>query len=143
MNECPKIAIASDAWFPQVNGVVRTLNATLNICARAMVEMITPDRFLTLPMPGYARSVWPSPRFNARRMLDEYRPDIVHIATEGPIGWARAVGAVRAACLYQRLSHAFSRISGAAFGVVGGMVLAGDAALSWCLAGDHGRHAQP
>jgi hypothetical protein len=54
-----------------------------------MVEMITPDRFLTLPMPGYAQiRLAVAPRFNARRMLDEYRPDIVHIATEGPIGWA-------------------------------------------------------
>lgn len=91
MNTCPRIAIASDAWFPQVNGVVRTLGATVeHLRARgAMVEMITPDRFLTMPMPGYAQiRLAVAPRFNARRMLDQYRPDIVHIATEGPIGWA-------------------------------------------------------
>jgi len=87
----PRIAIASDAWFPQVNGVVRTLAATVeHLRGRgAEVEMITPDRFLTMPMPGYAQiRLAVAPRFNARRMLDTYRPDIVHIATEGPIGWA-------------------------------------------------------
>lgn len=87
----PRIAIASDAWFPQVNGVVRTLSATVDALRERgfAVEMITPDRFLTMPMPGYAQiRLAVAPRFNARRMLDDYRPDIVHIATEGPIGWA-------------------------------------------------------
>ncbi|MGL1617864.1 hypothetical protein ACSTHL_23650, partial [Vibrio parahaemolyticus] len=53
----PRVAIASDAWFPQVNGVVRTLAATVEqLRARgSLVEMITPDRFLTMPMPGYAQ----------------------------------------------------------------------------------------
>ncbi|MFA7586986.1 MAG: glycosyltransferase family 1 protein [Novosphingobium sp.] len=86
-----KIAIATDAWHPQVNGVVRTLAATVAILESAGhdVEMITPDRFLTVPMPGYsAIRLALAPRFGLRRMLDSYRPDIVHISTEGPIGWA-------------------------------------------------------
>lgn len=86
-----KIAIATDAWFPQINGVVRTLGATVAELDRRgfEVELITPDCFATLPMPGY-RSIRlaMAPRFTTRRMLHAFAPDVVHIATEGPIGWA-------------------------------------------------------
>ncbi len=86
-----KIAIATDAWFPQVNGVVRTLGATVAELDRRghEVELITPERFMTMPMPGYAAiRLAMAPRFSVRRMLDDFGPDIVHIATEGPIGWS-------------------------------------------------------
>lgn len=86
-----KLALATDAWLPQVNGVVRSLSATLDeLRARGHdVETITPDRFLTVPMPGYASiRLAMAPRFGVRRMLDRAAPEIVHIATEGPIGWA-------------------------------------------------------
>lgn len=85
------IVIATDAWVPQVNGVVRTLSATVaQLTARGhKVEVIAPDRFMTMPLPGYAEiRLAMAPRFGLRRMLDASRPDIVHIATEGPIGWA-------------------------------------------------------
>jgi len=86
-----RLAIATDAWFPQVNGVVRTLSATIDELDRRGhdVELVNPQRFLTVPMPGYSSiRLAMAPRFRLRRMLDAYRPDIVHIATEGPIGWA-------------------------------------------------------
>lgn len=86
-----KLALATDAWLPQVNGVVRSLSATLEeLRARGhSAETITPDRFLTVPMPGYASiRLAMAPRFGVRRMLDKAEPEIVHIATEGPIGWA-------------------------------------------------------
>lgn len=86
-----KLALATDAWLPQVNGVVRSLSATLDELHHRghAVETVTPDRFLTVPMPGYSSiRLAMAPRFGARRMLDEFAPDIVHIATEGPIGWA-------------------------------------------------------
>jgi len=86
-----KIAIATDAWYPQVNGVVRTLAATAHELHRRghEVELITPERFFTVAMPGYAAiRLAMAPRFSARRMLDGFAPDIVHIATEGPIGWS-------------------------------------------------------
>lgn len=86
-----RIAIASDAWYPQVNGVVRTLGATVVELDRRgyEVELITPDRFRTFPMPGYKSiDVAIAPRFSARKLLGAYRPDVVHIATEGPIGWS-------------------------------------------------------
>lgn len=86
-----RIAIATDAWLPQVNGVVRTLCATVAELRRRgyEVELITPDRFVTVPMPGYPSiRLAVAPRFAARRMLDAFAPDIVHISTEGPIGWS-------------------------------------------------------
>lgn len=86
-----KLALATDAWLPQVNGVVRSLTSTVEQLVQRghTVETITPDRFLTLPMPGYASiRLAMAPRFGLRRMLDDAAPDIVHIATEGPIGWA-------------------------------------------------------
>lgn len=86
-----KIAIASDAWFPQVNGVVRTLAATVVELDRRghEVELITPERFRTIPLPGYATiNIAMAPRFTARKLLNAFAPEIVHIPTEGPIGWA-------------------------------------------------------
>ena len=86
-----RIAVATDAWYPQVNGVVRTLGATVVELDRRgfEVELITPERFATIAMPGYASiRLAMAPRFSTRRMLDLFAPDIVHIATEGPIGWS-------------------------------------------------------
>lgn len=85
-----RIAIATDAWFPQVNGVVRSISTTVGILMERgyEVEPITPDQFLTVPMPGYSEiRLAIAPRFAARRALKAFRPDVVHIVTEGPIGW--------------------------------------------------------
>jgi glycosyltransferase involved in cell wall biosynthesis len=98
-----RIAIATDAWFPQVNGVVRTLSTTVaELEARGWeVLLVTPDRFLTVPMPGYASiPLAVAPWFGARRMLDTFAPDLVHISTEGPIGWA-----ARGWCLSRGVAH--------------------------------------
>ena len=86
-----RITIATDAWYPQVNGVVRTLGATVAELDRRgnEVELVTPQRFLTIPMPGYSSiRLAMAPRFGVRKMLDAYEPDVVHISTEGPIGWS-------------------------------------------------------
>ncbi len=86
-----KLALATDAWLPQVNGVVRSLCATLEELTRRghSVETVTPDKFLTVPLPGYSEiRLAMAPRFGVRRMLDKAQPQLVHIATEGPIGWA-------------------------------------------------------
>lgn len=86
-----RLLIVSDAWTPQVNGVVRTL-ATIAQTLRAqgdVVEVIGPDRFRTVPMPSYPEirlAVRPGRRL--RDLADAYRPTAVHIATEGPLGWA-------------------------------------------------------
>ncbi|MEW9856113.1 glycosyltransferase family 4 protein [Novosphingobium sp. M1R2S20] len=86
-----KLAIATDAWFPQVNGVVRSLSKTIGLLGSRghNVEVIAPHCFLTVPMPGYPSiRLAMAPRFRVRRMLDTMQPQLVHIATEGPVGWA-------------------------------------------------------
>ena len=86
-----RIALVSDAWRPQVNGVVRTLSAVVDI-ARGRghrVDMITPDRFRSVAMPNYPeiRLALATPRA-VGAMIDDTAADAVHIATEGPLGWA-------------------------------------------------------
>jgi glycosyltransferase involved in cell wall biosynthesis len=92
-----QILIATDAWSPQVNGVVRTLTC-LQRAARNLgigIEFLSPEGFPTVPVPTYPglRLAIPSRRRIAQR-IEAARPDAIHIATEGPIGHA-----VRAYCL--------------------------------------------
>jgi len=84
-----KILIVTDAWRPQVNGVVRTITRTCEELTRMghTVEVIGPDRFTTLPCPTYPEirlSLIPSGKL--RRMIEAYGPDAIHISTEGPLG---------------------------------------------------------
>lgn len=86
-----RIALATDAWAPQVNGVVRTLTTTVaRLRSRGhRVDTLTPDLFRTVACPSYPeiRLAIGCGRGVARR-LDALDADAVHIATEGPIGWA-------------------------------------------------------
>jgi glycosyltransferase involved in cell wall biosynthesis len=91
-----KVLVATDAWHPQVNGVVRTLGS-LARAARGLgvaIEFLSPDGFPTFQLPTYPglRLALPSRRGIARR-IETAEPDAIHIATEGPIGFA-----VRAYC---------------------------------------------
>ena len=95
-----RLLIVTDAWLPQVNGVVRTLT-TVVAELRAMghvVEVIAPDRFRTIPCPTYADiPLALLPRRRLVRMIEAFRPDALHIATEGPLGmaarsWAKRTG---------------------------------------------------
>ncbi len=86
-----RIAIVTDAWHPQVNGVVRTLGQT----GRHLQELghqvlfITPENFLTYPCPTYPSiRLAVFPKMGVRRALQAFRPQAVHIATEGPLGHA-------------------------------------------------------
>ena len=86
-----RLALVSDAWSPQVNGVVRTLEATVAELRRRghAVTTITPDGFATVACPGYREiRLALSPPGAVGRRLAAARPDAVHIATEGPLGWA-------------------------------------------------------
>lgn len=86
-----KILIVSDAWKPQVNGVVRTL-ATVRDELTAMghaVEVVGPDRFLTIPAPSEPDvRLAVMPGRTLRRIVDAFAPDAIHISTEGPLGLA-------------------------------------------------------
>ena len=86
-----RIAIVTDAWAPQVNGVVRTLRATIGeLEARGhTVLVISPDRFASLPCPTYPEiRLALATRWQVGRLLDAFGPSAVHIATEGPLGLA-------------------------------------------------------
>lgn len=86
-----KIAIVTDAWEPQVNGVVRTLKMTareLTLLGH-QVEVISPQGFRNVPCPTYPDiRLALATRGMVARQLDAIAPDCLHIATEGPLGWA-------------------------------------------------------
>jgi glycosyltransferase involved in cell wall biosynthesis len=86
-----RILVATDAWHPQVNGVVRTLTMMAEAAKSLGVEVsfLTPQSFRTVAMPSYRdlRLSLPNPAKIARLIADA-RPDSIHIATEGPIGLA-------------------------------------------------------
>ena len=101
-----RIALASDAWLPQVNGVVRTLTTVVREAASMGHEVctITPDRFRTLPCPTYPEiRLALLPGRAVARMIDEFEPDAIHIATEGPLGMA-----ARGHCLRRGLAFTTS-----------------------------------
>jgi glycosyltransferase involved in cell wall biosynthesis len=83
-----RIAIVTDAWEPQVNGVVRTLKSIREVLERQghQVMVLSPDQFYSLPCPTY-----PEIRLAITRtasvgaLLDEFRPSAIHLATEGPL----------------------------------------------------------
>ena len=86
-----KIAIVSDAWEPQVNGVVRSLKETIDCLVGwdHEIQVFDPGAFRTIPCPTYPEiplalfpkgALWPR--------LDAFSPESLHIATEGPLGWS-------------------------------------------------------
>ncbi len=93
-----KIMIFTDAWEPQVNGVVRTLkNSTKELTALGhTVDLLTPLEFKTIPCPTYPEirlSLMPGKHVKER--IDAFDPDSLHIATEGPLGMATRAYAIR------------------------------------------------
>jgi len=97
-----RILLATDAWAPQVNGVVMTLRNTIRGVEAAghVVEVIGPDRFHSIPCPTYPEirlALLPFPLFS--RLAEKFAPDAVHIATEGPVGTA-----ARKFCLREKLA---------------------------------------
>src|ERR1700746_686760 len=98
--------IATDAWHPQVNGVVRTLTSLAKAAANlgSDIAFLTPDGFHSVGVPTYPglRVALPNRREIARR-IEAAAPDAIHIATEGPIGWA-----ARAYCRRRKLAFTTS-----------------------------------
>ena len=86
-----RIALVTDAWAPQVNGVVRTLGAVTAELARRghEIEVISPGEYRSLPCPTYPEirlALAGSHTVGTR--LAEFMPEAIHISTEGPLGWA-------------------------------------------------------
>src|SRR3977135_1061748 len=101
-----RILIATDAWHPQVTGVVRTLTSLARSASAlgAEIDFLTPDGFPSVGVPTYPglRVALPNRREIARR-IEAASPDAIHIATEGPIGWA-----ARAYCRRRELAFTTS-----------------------------------
>lgn len=86
-----RLSLVTDAWRPQVNGVVTTLSRTVDTLreAGAEVDVITPETFATMPCPSYPEirlSLFAGPAVHQRLLA--HAPDAVHVATEGPLGLA-------------------------------------------------------
>lgn len=99
-----RVLVATDAWRPQVNGVVRTYErlAIEGPKLGAEIEFLTPQPFPTVPLPTYPEiRLAMVGEWNIEAACKRYRPDYIHIATEGPIGLA-----TRSWCL--RKGHPFT-----------------------------------
>jgi glycosyltransferase involved in cell wall biosynthesis len=86
-----RIAIVTDAWSPQVNGVVNTLKATSRQLRSSghSVLMVTPENMKTFSCPTYPEiKLAYKPYARVAAQLEEFDPDCIHIATEGPLGLA-------------------------------------------------------
>lgn len=103
-----RIALVTDAWVPQVNGVVRTLTAIVGELTRRghTVAVISPEQFRNIPCPTYpeirlavVRSSGVGPR------IEDFAPDAVHIATEGPLGRAARSHCIKAGRSFTTAFH--------------------------------------
>lgn len=97
----PRILIVSDAWEPQVNGVVRSYQSMAREWRKIGfdVAIIGPVDFASFPLPGYPEiSLALLPARRLAQMVTDFAPDHVHIAVEGPLGWA-----ARRYCLRRRI----------------------------------------
>jgi len=92
-----RLLIVTDAWHPQVNGVVVTLDHTVDGLRRNGhdVHVLSHEGFRTVPMPGYPEiRLAVGARAGVTRRIESLHPDAIHVATEGPLGLA-----VRAYCV--------------------------------------------
>ena len=85
-----KITLVTDTWLPSINGVVTTLKNTVETLSSwgHEVQIIEPSQFKTVGAPGYkeVRLSWDI--WHVGKMIEEFDPDAIHIATEGPLGLA-------------------------------------------------------
>jgi glycosyltransferase involved in cell wall biosynthesis len=103
-----RITIVTDAWAPQVNGVVRTLGATRRELQALGhdVTMITPASFATLPCPTYPEIRLSLARpATVGRLIDASGCEALHIATEGPLGWSARRHATRRGMTFTTAYH--------------------------------------
>jgi len=116
-----RVLIATDAWAPQVNGVVRTLETLGKQLVRLGhdVQFVTPDGFRTVPMPTYPEiKLALFARRAVGRVIDQFKPDAIHIATEGPLGLATRRNCMRRGLSFTTSFHTrFPEYIHARFGV--------------------------
>jgi glycosyltransferase involved in cell wall biosynthesis len=103
-----RILIVTDAWKPQVNGVVRTLEALAANLQGAgyQVRFVTPEQFRTVPLPSYPEirlALFAKRR--VKQIIESYAPDAIHIATEGTLGLAARNYCVRNGVRFSTAFH--------------------------------------
>jgi glycosyltransferase involved in cell wall biosynthesis len=134
-----KILVATDAWFPQVNGVLATYMRLAEELPALGCELtfLTPEHFRTRAMPGYPEIRLAIPdRKRAAAVLDAAAPDHVHIATEGPVGWmARAYCRRRSNVFTTSFHTRFPEYAAQHFGMPKAIVYAGLKAFHGASAG--------
>jgi len=103
-----RILLVTDAWAPQVNGVVVTLRNTIDWLERwgHEVRVISPQGFRTVPMPTYPEiPLAVLPGREVSRRIREFDPHAIHIATEGPLGQAARSHCVRTGLAFTTAYH--------------------------------------
>ena len=103
-----RILMATDAWKPQVNGVVSTLERMTGAAEGmgARFDFLTPQGMTTAPLPTYPDIRLALPvRGEIGRRIEESAPDHIHIATEGPIGWLTRLHCLRTGRLFTTSYH--------------------------------------
>ena len=88
MGRRPRLALISDTWTPQINGVVTTLTQVMNLVRESGIDVmvVEPSSYRTIRLPRYPEVQLVATPIKAYRNLSEINPDYVHIATEGPLG---------------------------------------------------------
>jgi glycosyltransferase involved in cell wall biosynthesis len=126
-----RIAIVTDAWFPQVNGVVRTLSAVADELAKIghEIKVVSPEGRRSLPMPFYPEIPLAfATSGSLGRDLTRIAPDAIYIATEGPLGWA-----ARAWCMRRNIPFSSGFHTRFADYLALRLPVPGLAALSWSI----------
>lgn len=103
-----RLLIVTDAWTPQLNGVVRTLQTTAaHLKSRGFeVHVVSPSDGPTTPCPTYPEiRLARQPRRLVREALERLKPDALHISTEGPLGWAARRIALQEGLAYTTAYH--------------------------------------
>ena len=103
-----RVAVVTDAWKPQVNGVVTTLSRVGEALGGwgHEVRFITPREFSTVPLPTYPEiPIALAPARRLARLLRDFQPEAVHLATEGPLGHAARRYCLRRALPFTTAYH--------------------------------------
>ncbi len=144
------VLIITDAWSPQVNGVVRSIERIgAELSGRGMrVDYLTPQDFWTVPLPGYGEIALAVARPDAvGRRIAALRPDSVHIATEGPLGLLARIYCVRHKLAFSTAYHTQfpeylqARLPGA-LGPAYRYMRWFHAAAAWCMVGTPSQQRQ-
>jgi glycosyltransferase involved in cell wall biosynthesis len=102
-----RILIVSDAWHPQVNGVVTSLQALVGELRSLghLVKVLSPQDFNHLPCPSYPEIPLAWDLWRVGPAIRDFRPDCVHLATEGPLGWAARRWLMRRGLVFSSAIH--------------------------------------